>query len=482
MGYNIGVDRQQLTLMPVSLDEYIPEGHICRVIYAFTGQLDLVTLGYKHAELKDRGCRPYDPQMMLCLYLYGYLNRTRSSRRLEAETTRNVEVMWLMQGLMPDDRTICNFRKDNTKALRETFRTFSRMCLKLGLYGCENEATDGVKFRANNSRKNNHNKTTVDRELTRLDKQINEYLAALEKADAEEVGEQKPDTAAVKAALEQLKQRRGLVEELRKEVEKEGEVSTVDPDAKLMRSGGDNRPLDVCYNVQATVDDKHCLIVDFDLADRSDDKGNLLNMSERAKEILEVENISHLADKGYYDGADIAASEAAGAACLVAKPKPGGAKKEEGFTRSDFTYDREEDCYECPCKNRMGYMRDQRHSDGKVYRVYANYAACGNCPQKGKCTEGDRRQILRPLYQDTLDIVDKRTRENKELYRKRGMVVEHPFGTVKAVWGYKQFLCRTKAKVIAETALAFLAYNMRRVVNIFAEKGDNLAAALGQTR
>ena len=231
MGYKIGVDRQQLTLMPVSLDEYIPEDHICRVIYAFTGQLDLFALGYKHAEYKDRGCRPYDPQMMLCLYLYGYLHRVRSSRRLEAETTRNVEVMWLMQGLTPDDRTICNFRKDNTKALRETFRTFNKMCLKLGLYGCETVATDGVKFRANNSRKNNHNKTTVERELTRLDKQISEYLAALEKADAEEAGEQKPDTAAVRAALEQLKRRRGLVEELQKQVEKEGEVSTVDPDA-----------------------------------------------------------------------------------------------------------------------------------------------------------------------------------------------------------------------------------------------------------
>jgi len=481
MGYKIGVDRQQLTLMPVSLDEYIPEDHICRVIYAFTGQLDLFALGYKHAEYKDRGCRPYDPQMMLCLYLYGYLHRVRSSRRLEAETTRNVEVMWLMQGLTPDDRTICNFRKDNTKALRETFRTFSRMCLNLGLYGCETVATDGVKFRANNSRKNNHNKTTVERELTRLDKQISEYLAALEKADAEEAGEQKPDTAAVRAALEQLKQRRGLVEELQKRVEKEGEVSTVDPDSKLMRSGGDNRPLDVCYNAQVTVDSKHCLIVDFDIADRSDDKGNLLNMSERAKDVLEVEGLNQLVDKGYYDGEDISACEAAGVTCFVAKPKPGGAKKEEGFTRDDFTYNGVEDCYECPCKNRMRYMRDQKHSDGKVYRVYANYAACGCCPQKGKCTEGDRRQILRPLYQDTMDVVDERTRENKDLYRKRGSIVEHPFGTVKAVWGYKQFLCRKKAKVIAETAMAFLAYNMRRVVNIFAEKGDNLAAALGQT-
>jgi hypothetical protein len=237
-----------------------------------------------------------------------------------------------------------------------------------------------------------------------------------------------------------------------------------------MRSGGDARPLDVCYNVQTVVDSKHHLIVDFDLADRSDDKGNLLAMSERAKEVLGVGEITNLADKGYYDGEDIAACEANGVTCLVAKPKPGGAKKGEGFTKESFIYDRENDCYVCPCKNQMKFMRVQKHSDGKEYRVYANYGACGKCPKKSKCAKAEYRQILRPLYQDTLDIVDKRTRENKELYRKRREIVEHPFGTIKAVWGYKQFLCRGKVKVAAGVSLSYLAYNLRRVVNIMAEK------------
>jgi hypothetical protein len=207
---------------------------------------------------------------------------------------------------------------------------------------------------------------------------------------------------------------------------------------------------------------------------------NLLVMSEKAKELLGVETVTNLADKGYYDGEDIAACEAAGVICLAAKPKPGGVKKEAGFTRRDFIYDRECDWYICPNKNQMRYMREQKHSDGKAYRIYANYAACGKCPKKRECTQGEYRQILRPLYQDALDIVDERTRNNKTLYRKRQEIVEHPFGTIKAVWGFKQLLCRTKPKVAAEVSLAYLAYNMRRVITLCTEKRENPAAVLMQ--
>jgi transposase len=479
MSYKVGIDKKQMTLFPVCLDEYVPEDHICRVIYAFTEQLEMGILGYKYAECTNIGCRPYDPRMMLNLYLYGYLHRVRSSRRLEAETKRNVEVMWLMDGLTPDDKTICNFRKDNNQALRETFREFVRMCRMLELYGAEVAATDSVKFRANNSRKNNHNKTTVEKELSRIDKKISEYLAALEQGDKEESEEEAPKAQAIKAALEHLKQRKEKFEGIDKRVETEGEVSTVDPDARLMRSGGDGRPLDVCYNVQTIVDSKHKLIIDFDIAERSDDKGNLYAMSEKAKEALEVQTLVNLADKGYYDGADIAACEANGITCLVAKPKPGGAVKAEGFTREHFTYNREEDSYICPGKNQLKYMRNQKHSDGIDCRVYANYSACGKCPQKGKCTKAKYRQILRRPHEDVLDVVNERTGANKALYRKRQEIVEHPFGTIKAVWGYKQYLCRTKPKVAAETALAYLAYNMRRAINIFLDKNESLVTSLG---
>jgi transposase len=469
MGYKVGTDRKQLSLLPASLDDYIPEDHICRVINAYTAQLDMVALGFKYAECKDTGSPPYNPRMMLNLYIYGYLNRVRSSRRLEAEAKRNVEVMWLLEDLRPDDKTICNFRKDNGKALKKSFREYVRMCRELELYGGELEAQDSSKFRADNSRKNNHNKITVERELEQIDKQIDEYLAALDKVDAEEAGGQAPDTGAIKKALEKLRERQHKYKELKKRVEAEGEVSTVDPDARLMHSNGDARKLDVCYNVQTVVDSKHHLIADFDVADRSDDHGNLQPLMGQVKEALEVETITCLADTGFYDGQDIAACEAQGITCLVAKPRAGGAKKTEAFARERFAYDREKDCYICPRGNRLGYMRDHKHSDGKVYRLYANYGACRICPVKDECTKRDYRDILRSPYQDTLDVVDERTRSNKALYRKRQEIVEHVFGTVKAVWGYKQFLCRTKPKIIGEVSLAYLAYNMRRVINIAKE-------------
>jgi transposase len=474
MSYKLGIDKHQLSLLPASLDDYVPENHICRVISAFTGQLNMVELGYKYSRCKDSGCRPYDPRMMLNLYIYGYLHRVRSSRRLEAETTRNIEVMWLMEGLMPDDRTICNFRKDNTNALKKTFREFVKMCHRLDLYGCEVVATDSTKFRANNSRKNIHNKTTVERKLSRLDKQINEYLNALEQGD-KEAGESKPDATSIAAALKYLRQRKDKFEELKKRVADEGELSTVDPDARFMRSGGDVRPLDACYNVQTVVDNKYNLIVDFDIAERSDDKGNLYPMSEKTKDVLEVKTITNLADRGYYSGEDIAMCEANGITCLIAKPEPGGFKKEEGFTRKNFIYNQEQDYYECPCKNQLRYMREQKQNDGKMCRAYANYAACSKCPQRSKCTKGRHRQILRSPYQEALDVVDDRTLNNKALYRKRQEIVEHLFGTIKMVWGFNQFLCRTKPKITAETSLAYLAYNFRRVVNIFTENKINPA-------
>ena len=477
MGYKIGTDKKQLSLLPASLDEYVREDHICRVISAFTGQLEMGLLGFKYAECKKTGCRPYDPKTMLNLYLYGYLHRVRSSRRLRDETRRNVEVMWLMEGLYPDDKTISNFRKDNAKALRKMFGVFTRLCRKLGLYGEELEATDGSKFRANNSLKNHHNGTVVGNELGRIDKKVNEYLAALERADQEEGGRKEPGSGEIRAALEMLKQRRVDFEELSAQVEAEGELSTVDRESRLMHSGGDSRPLNVGYNVQTVVDGKYHMIVDFEVTNKSGDNGELHKMSMKAKEVLEIEEITNLADRGYYNGEDISACERDGVTCLVAKSET-GPKKAEGFAHKDFMYDKEKDVYVCPCHKELRYMRNHMGSRGKERKVYANYEACPDCLKKAECTAYRYREIMRLVTQDTLDIVDERTRENKELYRRRSEIVEHVFGTVKAVWGYRQYLCRGKEKVTAETALAYFAYNMRRAVNIFAESRLSLVEAL----
>jgi hypothetical protein len=406
------------------------------------------------------------------------MNRVRSSRRLEAETLRNVEVMWLMSGLHPDFKTISDFRRDNAKAIHKTFRAFSIMLRQLGLYGGELVATDSTKFRANNSRKNNHNKTSVERALSRLDKEISEYINALDNADKEEEGETVPSAEDIKAALEKLRERKVDIEELLKQVQAEGEVSTVDPDARMMRSGGDARKLDICYNVQTTVDSENKLIIDFDVNNRADDSGNLHAMSEKVKEVLEVETFTHLADKGYYESEDIAKCEGDGITCLVAKKKPGGSgAQSDEFTIDKFVYDRGEDWYTCPCQCQLRFTRMQKHNNGKEYRVFANYPACKRCVRRDECTKGKARLILRLPYQDTLDAVDERTRNNKGLYEKRREIVEHPFGTIKGIWGFKQFLCRGIEMVTAETSLVYMAYNMRRVVNIFNTKGINPALA-----
>jgi transposase len=468
MGYKIGVDKKQLTLLPVCVDDYIPEDHICRVISEFTGQLNMVELGYRYAECKDTGCRPYDPRMMLNLYIYGYLHHIRSSRRLRDEACRNIEVMWLLDGLTPDDKTICNFRTDNAKTLRESFRVFVRICRGLGLYGEELVAVDGSKFRANNSIKNTHGKAVVKKELERIDLKIDEYMKTLERTDEQEAGEREPDKAELRAALERLKERKIEYEGLQTRIEQEGEVSTVDPDARLMRGAGDGRSIDSGYNVQTVVDGKYHLIVDFEVTQCSGDSGELHRMSQRAKEVLEVEELTVLADRGYYSGQEMAACEKSGVTCLVAKKKTGGEKKAKGFTLEDFVYDEENDWYVCPCGNRMPYRSGKRRND-RDYRRYVNYQACAHCPRRTECTKRKWREIDRLPYQGIFEIVDERTRANKALYRKRKEIVEHPFGTVKAVWGYKQFLCRTIEKVTAEMSLAYLAYNIRRVVNIFKE-------------
>ena len=476
MGYKIGVDKQQLSLLPACLDDYVPEDHICRVINAFTGQLDIAALGYKHAECKSTGCRPYDPRMMLNLYIYGYLHRVRSSRRLRDETIRNIEVMWLTEGLKPDDKTICNFRTDNATALAETFRIFSRLCRTLGLLGGELVATDSTKFRANNSLKNNYNEIVVKNELSRTDKKIQEYMQALAEADAAEENMPEPSASDIKAALERLNQRKVKFEELYTRVQEAGEISTVDPDARMMRSGGDARELDVCYNVHTVVDSQHHLIVDFDVSNCSSDAVQLKNMSDKAKDIMEVQNLTNLADKGYYASGEIVACEKNGITCLVAKPSPGGPKKPAGFQRQDFIYDSTKDAYICPAQQELRFKYERKHISGREYRVYSNAPACGKCQQKSTCTTYRHREVQRLSCQDVLDRVDERTHKHKELYRKRQEIVEHPFGTIKAVWGYKQFLCRTQANVSAETALTCIAYNLRRICNIFA--GNEVSSAM----
>jgi len=487
MRHKQGEDKQQLTLMPMCLDDYISQDSICRVIAAFVKNIDMAALGFKYAETKSTGRMPYNPAFMLMLYLYGYLNRIRSSRRLEAETKRNVEVMWLMEKLTPDDKTISNFRKDNARALKKVFRQFSLWCNEQGLFGRELVAVDGSKFRANANRKSVHTQKNTKTKLAEAEKKISEYMSALEKNDRAEVDEARFDAEWVSEVLKHLNEKKQMLQEWLKKIEENGgsEISTVDPDARLMHTNGDGRSLDTCYNVQTVVDGKHKLIVDFDVSTCSDDKGALVTMTESAKEIMGVAEIAATGDRGYFDAEDINKCEQNGTICYVPQMNSGRVAPDESYNKENFFYDIENDCYICPEGHQLpfcGYKKSRRKDDPKPNKDYYNTAACKNCPVRDKCTRSKAapRRINRSPHEDALDTVLARmkTPQGRKTFRERKKIVEHPFGTTKAVWGYKQFLCRGKEKTTGEASLVFLAYNIRRVFNIFSKYEMGLATII----
>jgi len=487
MGYKYGETREQLTLMPICVDDYIEADSICRVIIAFIERLDMKALGFRYAETKATGCSPYDPRNMLSLYLYGYINRIRSSRRLEAETHRNVEVMWLMEKLTPDDKTISEFRRNNAEALKKVFRAFSTWCSEQGLYGKELLAVDGTKIRANSSRNNIHTHSLTKKQIEQVEKKICEYMSALEENDRSGQADERFAPEAVREALNRLNEKKGELEGYLIQIEENGgaEISAVDPDCRMMKQGGNARNLDACYNVQAVVDSKHSLIVDFEVTNCPDDKGALPRMTESAKEIMGVSEITAVADRGYYDGEDISDSEAAGTTCLAPKQLSGCNAPNPKYNNEHFRYDKDTDCYICPMGCSLPFKRNKKRkgSNGKTVdvRLFYNLSACKECNHKADCTKQKYgRTITRSAYQAVLDTVDERLLivENQALLKKRKEIVEHPFGTTKRVWGYGNFLCRGLRITTGEQSMVFLSYNFRRVFNIFRENGKDLIAAM----
>jgi len=467
MGYISGLDRNQTAI--VSLEQFVDENNLCRVIDAFVDSLDLKGLGFKYAETKGSGRPPYDPADMLKLYIYGNMHRVRSSRRLESEASRNVEVMWLMNGLAPDDKTICNFRKDNRKALKEVFKSFNKLCLALGLFGKETVAVDGTKIKADNSRRNHYTKEGAEKLLGKLDRKVAEYLEELDRNDVAESEELRPNLEAIEAALAKLNGRKSEVEEILEAIKENGgdPVCTVDGDAALMKQSG-GKGFDVCYNVQASVDDENGLIVDFNVTGHANDLCELSDMVGRSKEMLGVEELNVLGDSGYSSGAEIDASEKAGATCYIPKSKPSHQPEIEDFNRENFKYDAESNTYTCPAGNEMPQVRT-RERDG--CKVYGNRAACMECPVKSQCTRSKTlREIERSPYEENVERADRNAKEDPALYQRRMELSEHPFGVVKRVWGLGQFLCRGKEMVTGEMSMAFMAFNLRRAVNILGVK------------
>lgn len=467
MPYVKGVDRNQITLFPESIEDYITSDNQVRVIDAYVEQLDMDELKFNFATAPSLGRPPYDPRIMLKLYLYGCLNRVRSSRRLEHETKRNLELLWLLEKQSPDFKTIADFRKNNKQAIKEIFKNFVQLCKEWELFGKETIAIDGSKFRASNSKKNNYSKKKLERHKKYLDEKIERYLEELDENDELEKEDRQPNAEEINKRIEELKKRKTRFDDLEKELERSGqsEISTVDSDARLMNNN--NNSVNVAYNVQTSVDSKHKLISDFEVTTEPNDLGQLAPMALRTKEILEVEEINVLADKGYYETKCLKTCVENKIRPYVSKQKRPNRTGNEAYYAEHFQYDKEKDLYICPQGATLKKFRSRKNKEGLIGYDYRNKEACRGCLARELCTKSKQgRSIHRNIDQDFLDTIDLKSKEDLAKYRQRQMIVEHPFGTIKHWWDGGYFLTRGLNNVATEIALTYTAYNLKRVINI----------------
>ncbi|MFQ5645195.1 MAG: IS1182 family transposase [Thiogranum sp.] len=459
-----GENRSQSTLFPEHLDDYIAEDNAVRVIDAFVNKLDLQDLGFKRAEPSATGRPGYQPATLLKIYVYGYLNRIQSSRRLERESHRNVELIWLTGRLMPDFKTIADFRKDNRKAIRRVCMEFVGVCRELELFSAALVAIDGSKFKAVNSRDKNFTRKSVKRRQQKLQANIDRYLAKLDQADKEEpeirevtAEELKQKIASMEAKMEELKQREAEVK-----AHPDKQVSLTDPDARsMMKAGGGS---EVGYNVQTAVDSKHHLIAAHDVTNIPSDRNQLTSIAGQAKEALNAEALTVVADPGYYKGEQIVDCYAAGIKALVPKVDTSGRKNTGRYSKADFRYDAERNEYVCPAGQRLTYRFDSVEH-GMTLWVYMRYG-CSSCPLQAKCTTGNAKRIKRWEHEAALEVAQAELKRNPDAMRQRKQIVEHPFATIKNWMGSTHFLMKRLPNVQTEMSLHVLAYNLKRAINI----------------
>jgi transposase len=461
-----GLSRKQMTLFPQALDDYISQENPVRFIDAFVDSVDLNRLGFRHAVLQKTGRPPYHPGDLLKLYLYGYLNCVRSSRQLEREAQRNVEVMWLLRRLIPDFKTIADFRRDNRQAICNVSREFTLFCRQLDLFSADLVAIDGSKFKAVNRRDRNFTKKKLKRTIQKLNEDIDRYLNEMDQADAEEPPEKKFTAEELREKIEKLQRRRVAAEELEKQLDESGQsqISLTDPDSRMMPVSGGRRT-DVGYNVQVCVDAKHKLIVDHEVTNAVTDRDLLSHMAKRSKELLGVQQLDVLADMGYYHGKEVKACLQAGITPYLPKPQTSASRKLGLFSKEDFRYDPERDYYWCPAGEKLSY-RFQTTEKGRDVKYYAS-SACTHCSIKTRCTRNkDGRRITRWVDEDLLDEMERRVQAHPERMKLRKSLAEHPFGTIKHHWNQGHFLTRKLPNVRAEMALTILAYNIKRTSKI----------------
>ena len=471
-----GADRGQSTLFPECLDDWIGEDNPVRAIDVFVDELDLAELGFGRVDPKATGRPSYHPSVLLKLYIYGYLNRVQSSRRLEREAGRNVEVMWLTGRLVPDHKTIADFRKDNGRAIRQVCARFVALCRAMGLFTEASVAIDGSKFKAVNNRDRNFTRAKMQRRMEQIEESVARYLHQLDSADRQEPSQARTTkTARLKekiAKLRQEMQRLGRLEAQMLETPDQ-QISLTDPDARSMATSGRGSGV-VGYNVQAAVDTKHHLIVAHDVTNVGTDRSQLARMAKETKTTLETDSLDVVADRGYFNSEEILACEEAGITVTLPKPQTSGNKAKGRFVKADFRYVSGEDVYICPAGERLKYYYTNQEHGLTLRRYWTN--ACRACAIKHRCTTGDQRRITRWEHEHVLEAVQRRLDEHPEKMRQRRETVEHPFGTIKARMGATHFLMKTLPRVATEMALHVLAYNLTRVMNILGTR--SLVAAI----
>ena len=458
--------RAQATLFPERIEDYIDEDNPVRAIEAFVDMLDLEEIGFPGMKPKVTGRPAYHLSTMLKLYIYGYLNRIQSTRRLERETGRNLELMWLLGRLRPDFKTIANFRRANGKAIRKVCSQFVQLCRKLDLFSQTLVAVDGSKFKACNNRDKNFTPAKVKRRVEEIEKSIDRYFARLDRVDKTEptADEQAQKLEAKIASLKKEVQRLKELEQAElKHPDKQ--LSLTDPDARSMRSRGTGI---VGYNVQTAVDVEHHLIVAHEVITQNNDRSQLFSMANHAREQMGSEDIKVIADRGYYKGEEIKACEDAGISTYIPKTYTSNNRAKGLYDKSAFRYFPEEDIYRCPAGDTLKWRMTTVEKGQNIHRYWSSN--CQTCHLKAKCTPSKQRRVSRWEYEGILDQAEKRLAREPEKMRIRSQTVEHPFGTLKHWMGATHFQMTRLKHVSTEMSLHVLAYNLRRVINIIGIK------------
>ncbi len=476
-----GADRGQAALLPECLDDWVDEGNPVRAVDVFVDALDLRELGFDGVDPAATGRPAYHPSALLKLYIYGYLNRVHSSRRLECEAGRNLEVIWLLGRLAPDHKTIADFRKDNGPAIKKVCAQFVELCRQMGLLAKASVAIDGSKFKAVNSRDNNFTKGKLERRLKQIEESVARYLSQIETADRHAAaGEENLETVTLtktrlKEKLVKLEEEVKRLREIESQVlaSPDEQISLTDPDCRSMATSGRGSGM-VAYNVQSAVDTTNHLIVAHEVTNEGSDRSQLASMAEQAKAALHADDLEAVADRGYFKGEEIKACDDAGITVTLPKPQTSGAKSDGRFGKQDFVYRPTEDVYICPAGEKLKYYFTAEENGQQMRNYWTN--ACRTCPLKTQCTKSMPRRIKRWEHEHVVEAAQKRLDRNPQAMRVRRETVEHPFATLKMRMGATHFLCKTLPKVATEMALCVLGYNLTRVMNIVGVKA--LVAAI----